>query len=232
MAWLAHIDLLKFVVQNNFGSALILEDDQDWSVDIRNQTERIAKSILDLTGRQRIAHTPYGTDWDVLWMGHCSDPPDVSKPFVVFDDDTTAPLDRYKGLNRHIVDVIKEGQRAVHFSVNPVCTWAYAVSHAGARKLLEFASNGKGGAFDLMMMYACQRSELRCISVNPQIFDPYHPAEGDESEVRAGDNGGEDDFATGRSNKVMGRTDNILKSARCQALFNDTCLLEMDERGP
>lgn len=35
LAWLAHIDMLKFVIQSGFNSALILEDDVDWDVAIK-----------------------------------------------------------------------------------------------------------------------------------------------------------------------------------------------------
>ncbi len=35
LAWLAHIDLLKFVIQTGMGSALILEDDVDWGLKIK-----------------------------------------------------------------------------------------------------------------------------------------------------------------------------------------------------
>jgi GR25 family glycosyltransferase involved in LPS biosynthesis len=35
LAWLGHLDLLKFVIQSKWNSALILEDDVDWDVDVR-----------------------------------------------------------------------------------------------------------------------------------------------------------------------------------------------------
>lgn len=34
-AWLAHIDLLKYVLQSELNSALIVEDDVDWDVNIK-----------------------------------------------------------------------------------------------------------------------------------------------------------------------------------------------------
>ncbi|KAI4756599.1 hypothetical protein E4T52_04256 [Aureobasidium sp. EXF-3400] len=222
MAWLGHLDLLKFVIQNNWGSALILEDDMDWDIDIRRQTPPIAKAVRELT-KAKGGKEPYGKNWDVLWMGHCSDPPpfkDEGK-IITFTDNTTAPLDKYRGLNPRLKDVIKDEQRIVHYSINPVCTFAYAVSHSGARNLLAHASLGKGGAFDLMLMHACQDKVLKCVSVNPEVFDPYFPAEGGASEVRAGDAGVDFDHEVG---KGMGHTDNTLNSARCFAQFGKTCL--------
>lgn len=82
---------------------------------------------------------------------------------------------------------------------------------------------GRGGAFDLMLMHACQGKVLKCVSVNPEIFSPYHPAEGEMSEVRAGDNGETVDQDVSRS---MGETYNIRQSTRCSAIFHSTCLPE------
>ncbi|THY85489.1 hypothetical protein D6C92_08860 [Aureobasidium pullulans] len=223
MAWLGHLDLLKFVIQNNWGSALILEDDMDWDVDVRKQTPPIAKAVRELTKSKKADTEPYGKSWDVMWLGHCSDPPpfkDEGK-IITFADNTTAPIEKYRGLNPRVKDVIKDGQRIVHFSINPVCTFAYAVSYQGARNLLAHASLGKGGAFDLMLMHACQDKVLKCVSVNPEVFDPYFPAEGGASEVRAGDAGVDFDHEVG---KAKGHTDNTLNSARCFAQFGETCL--------
>lgn len=227
-AWLAHIDLLKYVITRGYGSALIMEDDTDWDVDVRSQTRLIAPAVRNLTHAngsdttdQNIPNQPpYGLNWDILWMGHCSDPPNADDPMVIYQDPTVVSHALYHGLNRYITEVLKEGQRSVHYSWNPVCTFAYAVSAQGARKLLAQASLGKGGAFDLMLMHACQDKVVDCISVNPEIFDPYHPAGGDSSEVRAADKG---EVASAESGAEMGRTDNILRSARCAGLFGSTC---------
>ena len=223
MAWLGHLDLLKFVIQHNWGSALILEDDMDWDVEIRKQMPPIAKAVKELTKAKKGDTQPYGSNWDVLWLGHCSDPPPFPKEgkIITFADNTTAPVDKYRGLNPRLKDVVKDNQRIVHYSINPVCTFAYAVSHAGARNLLAHASLGKGGAFDLMLMHACQDKVLKCVSVNPEVFDPYFPAEGGASEVRAGDAGVDFDHEVG---KAMGHTDNTARSARCFAQFGTTCL--------
>lgn len=222
MAWLAHIDLLKLIIGNRWSSALILEDDMDWSTQIRQQTPLIASAVLNLTAQSPEPGYPYGQDWDVLWLGHCSDPPELDKPHVLYPDPTAAEdINTYRGLNKHIKTVLNGSQRAVHFSTSPVCTFAYAVTSTGARRVLDLAATGVGGAFDLMLMHACKRKDLRCISVNPEVFDPYHPAEGEESEVGAADHG--EEFKSKSSNLVKGHTDNVLRSARCAGLFNETC---------
>jgi hypothetical protein len=220
LAWLGHIDLLKLVIQNGWSSALILEDDVDWDIAIRNQTRHVAAAVLALTGGIESGQTPYGLNWDVLWMGHCSDPADSNKPMIVYPDHTVGPMDEYRGLNNHITTVIGEGQRCVHYSENAVCTFAYAVSAQGALKILRLASLGQGGAFDLMLMNACRKKGITCVSVNPEIFDPYRPAEGELSEVRAADRNESVDSLIGDG---IGTTDNIRRSARCFGLFESSC---------
>jgi len=220
LAWLGHINLLKLIVMNRWSSALVLEDDMDWDVSIRHQAPLIAKAVRELTKQTKHTRAPYGLSWDVLWMGHCSDPPNLEDPHVIFDDPNSIALKDYHGINRHVSTVLEEGQRSVHFSREPLCTFAYAVTAEGAKKVLRLAMQGKGGAFDLMLLQACRDKVFECITVNPEVFDPYHPAEGATSEVFAADHNTTIDHDVGGA---MGWTDNIKNSARCAALFGSTC---------
>lgn len=202
-----------------------MEDDVDWDVAVRNQTRALAPAVLKLRNQQQWKEKeglPWGEGWDLIWMGHCSDPTNIDWPYVGIDDPTAIPLDRYIGLDKYISTVLESGKRYVHASFNPVCTYAYAVSAKGARNVLNLAATGRGGAFDLMLLHACKDKVLDCISVNPELFDAYHPAGGDISEVRAGDNGVAFD---GAGEKAMGNTDNILHSARCHGLWGSDCLI-------
>jgi len=86
------------MVENNIGSALIMEDDADWDIRIRDQLVDFAKASRELNNRadqQRslaVNHTsegtaihfeditneqpsnqhdsPFGSSWDILWLGH------------------------------------------------------------------------------------------------------------------------------------------------------------------
>jgi len=86
------------MVENNIGSALIMEDDADWDIRLRDQLVDFAKAsrvLNDRAEQQRpleLNHTsegtvihfediadeqpsagsdsPYGSSWDVLWLGH------------------------------------------------------------------------------------------------------------------------------------------------------------------
>lgn len=72
-AWMSHLDLLKFVIADDFESVLIIEDDVDWYLAIRDQMALISGAIRSFTNALEDDLTPYGTSWDVLWIGHCGD---------------------------------------------------------------------------------------------------------------------------------------------------------------
>ncbi|KAF2656275.1 glycosyltransferase family 25 protein [Lophiostoma macrostomum CBS 122681] len=237
-AYMAHVDLLKLAVANRYSSTFIMEDDIDWDVRIRQQMRGVASGIqelsrkkwsLSVSSKKSESRSPYGDNWDVLWLGHCSDPPkaECELEIVSYADDTVVPWDKYRGIDPHMKEVLKEGTRSVHRTCSAICSFAYAVSAKGARKVLDIAMTGRDGAFDLMLHFACNDGRLDCISVNPELFDPYKPPGGQISEVAALDNekenGKVESFGQGISNE-MGSTDNILESARCKALWDTTCL--------
>lgn len=68
-------------------------------------------------------------------------------------------------------------KRAVYWSNNPVCSFAYALSHDGARKVLELTGAGQGEAFDVKMMGECKTGNLKCILVAPEVMHQYFPTE-------------------------------------------------------
>lgn len=82
------------------------------------------------------------------------------------------------------------GTRIVHRSAAPICSFAYALSQTGARKVLHALSiNGLHMAFDNSLAQLCRDAAfdlargreggygLRCVSVNPTIFF-HHKAKG------------------------------------------------------
>lgn len=68
---MAHLDLLKFVIASGPETALIIEDDVDWDVEIKSQMRLVSDNIRDYMGTSPEDPTPFGTEWDVLWLGHC-----------------------------------------------------------------------------------------------------------------------------------------------------------------
>lgn len=69
--WLGHLHALKHFLSTKQTTALILEDDADWDVEIKNQVIRAQDFLRKLT--EPAADSLWGTEWDVLYLGHCGD---------------------------------------------------------------------------------------------------------------------------------------------------------------
>ncbi|OQD80293.1 hypothetical protein PENANT_c037G09433 [Penicillium antarcticum] len=224
-AWLAHLDLIKFAYQSNFQTTLIIEDDVDWDVSLRAQMKDIASAVKSLTKTTQDEGGPYGRGWDVLWIGHCGEYWQEGFETVFFDNDAVCPHADYTGWAHQYLSRIPDGKRAVYWSDNPVCSFAYALSHDGARKVLELTGAGQGEAFDVKMMGECKAGNLRCISVAPEVIHQYFPPEDYRLkslvDIGNGEAPGPEDAVF---ESIKGTTENILHSARCQALWGETCL--------
>ncbi|KAL4973677.1 hypothetical protein BDW66DRAFT_161923 [Aspergillus desertorum] len=222
VAWVAHLDLIKHVVQSEFETALILEDDVDWDLSIREQMIGVAEAVRRLTKTADSTTAPYGVSWDVLWVGLCAETWDRKFETQFIQDETVIPADRYVGLGKAPVDRLPPGQRAVFYSGAPICTFAYALTRAGARNVLLDVGAGKDEAFDISLMNGCRERNLTCISVLPELFRHYIPSAkvGGSSLV----NTKGDEKTSKEIEEEMGHTENILESARCHALWGRPCL--------
>ncbi|ETS86986.1 hypothetical protein PFICI_00814 [Pestalotiopsis fici W106-1] len=226
-AWLSHLDLLKYIIASGFETALVVEDDVDWDVRIKQQMTLVSDNLRAYQETPENDTTPFGTDWDVLWLGHCgssiSEHP--SKAPLVYADDTAFPSSHYLGWAQPTLEkYLGDGRRQVQTSSMTVCSFAYAVNRVSAQKVLEVMGKGANEAFDVGLNVACRDGKLRCLIVNPQLFNHYEPpfTQGYVSDVQAGDGKGaskeEDEFE-----QKMGTTRNIIQSARCKALFGSEC---------
>jgi hypothetical protein len=225
MAWLAHLDLIKYVVQRNFDTALIIEDDIDWDVSLLDQTIRIAEAVRQFTNVPKNDPAPYGHNWDVLWLGHCGEIVD-HRENITFDDPKAISPQKYYGWTKSSVEQIPSGKRIVAWGNNPVCSFAYGLTRHGAMKVLDWAGRGQGEAFDVKMMTGCKDRSLNCITVNPEIIHQYFPPRDNFfSEVDQA-NGKGQSIDLPEYDTVMGSTENIVESTRCRALFGKTCLKE------
>ncbi|CAJ2508808.1 Uu.00g138340.m01.CDS01 [Anthostomella pinea] len=240
-SWRAHMNAARRIIQDDLASALILEDDVDWDVRLKPQLERVAQGARAILSSNPKPHSPYGDDWDILWLGHCgeifpetleenrgrsSDDPALrymTRRFVIQDDMTVPPRDRITGL----LDFKNspEHTRWVHISGAPICTFAYALSQRGARKVLfDLSVNHLTGPFDNALAGLCRRAvsthgiedpaaagdgglDTKCISVTPPLYF-HHKARGlvdGDSDIKAINDG---------QVRERGSTENIVWSAR------------------
>ncbi|KAB5571830.1 glycosyltransferase family 25 protein [Coniochaeta sp. 2T2.1] len=172
---------------------------------------------------------PYGRGWDVLWLGHCgtsfpspippssssSSSPSSSALRVSLPNDHTVPS--HANLRPHpfalpdaeLISSYPPHTRVIHApGLNTTCTQSYAVSHAGARKLLyKFGTESFTKGWDLMLGEWCagvyshgqgrgaeadgkkgrreaEGEEARCITVQPPLF-AQHYGRGGASDITA-----------------------------------------------
>jgi hypothetical protein len=202
-AWISHLNVLRHVVAQNYTSALILEDDADWDVSIRSQALLIASATQQLSKAPTLT-TPWGSDWDMFWLGNGgAGSPKHDSLCISLNDSTTIPLNEFR-TKRPFYPTLKDKTRLVFETQNPICTFGYAVTQHGARKLLDYAV-GPGWAFDVKASDGCVSGDLICMTVAPEIFHHMRwPG-------LAGVSDNQDDV----NNSETPFTMNILHSARC-----------------
>ena len=214
---------------------LIIEDDVDWDIHLKTQIKLLSTAVHSFTSVPPRDPTPYGRNWDILWLGHCGEYIELDLPHLFYADPTAVPRDTYLGWASESVLRIPDRRRAIAYGYNPVCTFAYAVTRQSAPKVLQFASSGADEAFDIKLMNRCWSGELVCVTVNPELMHSYNSLEGAGyvSEVDALNGVERENIGDVAGQKVdemtMGRVRNIFDSARCRVLFNSTSR-EVEER--
>lgn len=84
--WRAHANALRRVVDEGLETALIMEGDNDWDVRVKDQMEMISERFPGRTEEK-----PYGTGWDMLYLGHCltgNDEKGSREPIATWRDET------------------------------------------------------------------------------------------------------------------------------------------------
>jgi hypothetical protein len=187
------------MVRDQIPSALFIEDDSDWDVTLKAQLFEFAHGTRYLQETDDISrsrelpvktYSPYGDDWDLLWIGHCgieNHKDRDQKYWVIQDDPTAIPKHLRKWHNRqpNFTPVALNGtnSRIVFTPRNGLCTSSYALSLRGARKLLYHQSIlGKALASDLALRTLCNHNWMNftCYAPYPGLVGA-HRAAGDTS---------------------------------------------------
>lgn len=231
----------RSMVEQNIQTALIMEDDMDWDVRLKSQLLSIAQGTKHLQATTfnpdpharpsaAEAASPYGPAWDILWLGHCGEVfPEVldeyknmdhagkeyesiSAKWTIHPDDTVPPVKHTAGFQNYTAS---PHTRWVHISGGPICTFAYALTLSGARKVLfDLSVDHLVGPFDNALMGLCRwgrgsdRLGMRCYTVTPPVF-MHHRAKGSV----AGDSDIQKAGGKGEERKV-GSSENLVWSAR------------------
>ncbi|KAK2628995.1 hypothetical protein QTJ16_002098 [Diplocarpon rosae] len=232
-SWRGHINAVRTIVEEGISTALIMEDDMDWDVRLKDQLQDIAAGTRTLQPlRTHPSASPYGDDWDLLWLGHCGevfpekleeyasmDPnsPDfvyVSTKYTIENDLTVPPPARVAGFQNYTTSPYT---RWVHVTGAPICTFAYALSLEGAKKVLfDLSVDHLAGPFDNALAGLCRwgrpqtRLGMRCFTVTPPVF-MHHKAKGysnGDSDIQVVGGGGKGSL------REVGTTENMVWSAR------------------
>ncbi|MCJ1350623.1 MAG: hypothetical protein MMC33_000604 [Icmadophila ericetorum] len=150
----------------------------------------------DLPATVTPSKSPYGDNWDLLWLGHCGmtypDPndPQVSQESkyqprgkVVNLNDPTVPEPKYLDFLSKKNDprvLYPSHTRLVHHVSGAICSLVYAVTQAGARRILtDMGIKSFNAPYDLMLRSFCQGADGRknpiCLTVQPQLFNHHRP---------------------------------------------------------
>jgi GR25 family glycosyltransferase involved in LPS biosynthesis len=181
-SWRGHLNAIERVVAEGWGSALILEDDVDWDIRLKDQMFNLSQSLqllheagpkaegdLDL----RLHHTepvaagnPYGDDWDVLWIGHCGTQWPNKKIFkhlpqarAVLLDDPTVPQTQHiqwEWGSKYLGEHYPNHTRVYHHTADVLCSLGYAITQDAARQLLwQMSLKETTDPFDIALRQYC-----------------------------------------------------------------------------
>jgi hypothetical protein len=223
-AWRAEMNAMRYIVNEGLTTALIFEDDIDWDVRLKKMMVEFARGsrfiLSNVTEPQQVESfeagkmkyqgldsmkSPYGEDWDVLWLGHCGSHQVLEdRRRYVLSNDATVPS-TYYGYYEEDPDTKNYedlNTRFVYRNAQTTCSWAYAVSQHGARKILQaLGQEPFNQPFDLGLGSMCNESNpglngfrdddvntpwadqrtgdgegLKCVSVRPTIFGSWKAA--------------------------------------------------------
>lgn len=244
LAWLGHLNALRWFLNTDLETMMVLEDDVDWDIHLRTlQIPTAAAAIRKLVAHQTdppgsLDHIEGGNNfwgnvstWDILYLGHCGDifkstSWTSSIPKVVYEDHTLPPRREMHPYTTKFLESIDvpEYTRVIHQSIFPLCTFGFALTQPAARRLLNDIApkEAEGGtmAYDVRVLEGCRDMGLRCWSANPELF---HHMDS-ESEIESVNMGNENEKAgadeAGRLKVLrMGKAPNIACGARSKDFF-------------
>ncbi|KAI9773240.1 MAG: hypothetical protein M1839_002202 [Geoglossum umbratile] len=208
--WRSHVNAWKHVLESGVETALILEDDADWHVNIKDQMRLLSQNMMrhgspllmpnggtemvKEKGKEGVL-APYTLDWDIFWVGQCvqaNNREGGKRPGFTYKD-TAGPYndepqsDFKEELLIHGVDYDKgeKSMRVVAEASGPACTTGYAVTRTGAHRLLyNLGYLGPQAPVDLQLLSLCARRELRTIWIAPPLISSWVIGTGPDSDTK------------------------------------------------
>ncbi|KAI9800393.1 MAG: hypothetical protein M1825_004163 [Sarcosagium campestre] len=171
------------IVRENLTSALIMEDDVDWDIRLKSGLTDFAQGVRYLQGtpKDAVLESPYGDDWDILWIGHCGEsfPKDDDRVFEI-KNDPLVPAKKHMSQYKDLKARFPDHTRVIHKAKGPICLFGYALSQRGAQKLLwSISVKGLHGFIDNEMAGVCAGNgqvNTKCYSSQPTYIRTHRAA--------------------------------------------------------
>jgi len=191
--WRAHANVWSHIITSGISSALILEDDADFSVSIREIMEGVSEKLQVATGAKNgeTYGLVNGNSWDLLIVGSClHDLPDkeknpkAAKMIQAWEDPHAPSSDSF-------LSFLPESQtkrvRILSPSLGAVCTQGYAVTREGAMRLL-YNVGGPGkmldAAVDLVMAAQMKAGLLKGYLVLPNVIGQWRNGDWRDTDIQ------------------------------------------------
>ncbi|KAL4961704.1 uncharacterized protein BDV14DRAFT_210965 [Aspergillus stella-maris] len=184
----SHLNVMRRIVSERIQSAMIMEDDADWDVSFKTQLQSFAIAVRALQKPEATSPTsPYGDDWDVLWLRHCGIDCKNEQPyFLTPNDPTIVPPAHFLPYWRDIPPLERPDDARLTCEISDgTCSIVYAVSLRGAQRLLAALSVAPAGIaekvdigaqFDVSFGRLCGSGYLRCFALYPSLTGGYKAA--------------------------------------------------------
>ncbi|KAL8734425.1 MAG: hypothetical protein Q9181_003205 [Wetmoreana brouardii] len=188
--WRSHVTALRTIIENDYTTALILEDDADWDIALRSQLRSYASITRHLATpadpSTPLTSSPYGNTWDILWLGTCATPPapvgTPQFPNPHYDEFLAAEWDLYETQypidSRQTASKRRKSYNRLRRLSSPnhyvfpahrgvACLTAYAVTQRSARELMGFLLDVDEPT-DLAVTRYCGRSDPATSAPDPE----------------------------------------------------------------
>lgn len=179
------------MISNDYSTALILEDDADWDVNLKPQLREFARGLHALKGTNQVSkEAPYGTDWDLLWIGGCASGPNANETeFYAIPMDPTVPRAHHRATwggptdnwKQQYPELHEDSTRFIYQADMGCCMFGYAVTGRGARNILsalsiEYLDQPVDNALSELCGGLNGRRKIECWAPFPNLIGTYRKA--------------------------------------------------------
>jgi GR25 family glycosyltransferase involved in LPS biosynthesis len=179
------------VITNDYSTALVLEDDADWDVSLKSQLREFARGLHALKGTDHVSkEAPYGTDWDLLWIGGCASGPNANETsFYAIPMDPTVPRVHHRAAwggptdkwREQYPELAEDSTRFIYRAEMGCCMFGYAITNKGARKILSALSidhldQPVDNALDNLCAGSNGRRQIECWAPFPNLIGTHRRA--------------------------------------------------------